>query len=388
MRFIIDDKLMPISTASHIVLLKDFPEERWTSMDFCAEMLHSHIQADFAASIQATIWCPPFRRHLQRLPILGRKHAAFNADRILNRFWVYPRALHRYQRNFDLFHICDHTYSQLALKLPSERTGIFCHDLDAFRCIIEPTADPRPRWFRALARRQLAGLQRAALVFHTTDEVRRQIEQYHLVEPSRLVKAPLGVAVEYTPDPAPDPISTAAEIHAPYLLHVGSCIPRKRIDVLLEVFAALRQTHPDLHLVKVGGTFSAEHYQQINRLGLATFIIHRHNLPRSDVAHLYRNAIATLITSDNEGFGIPLIEALACGSVAVVSDIPAMREVGGNAAVFVPVADVSMWVQSVLRAIHRDSSVPDRPARLAQAAKYSWSNHARVIMEAYQRLLS
>ncbi len=357
-------------------------------MDFCAEMLDRYVRHEHSDVVTAEVWCPPFGRYFQRLPLIGRKPAAFNADRIVNRFWRYPHALKPVRQRFDLFHICDHTYAQLALMLPAGRTGIFCHDLDAFRSLIEPAADPRPAWFRALVRRQLAGLQRASLVFHTTDEVRRQIEQYQLVPPLRLVKVPLGVAAEYTADPAVTAVSPDVNIHQPYLLHVGSCIPRKRIDILLEVFAAVRLTHPELRLVKVGGAFSADHQRQIDRLGLASFIIHRHNLPRSDVAHLYRKAIATLITSDNEGFGIPLIEALACGCVSVVSDIPAMREVGGNAATFVPVANVQMWVQQLSRVLGQQAGIPDRSARLAQAAKYSWSNHAKVIVEAYERLLS
>ena len=75
--------------------------------------------------------------------------AAFNADRLLNRFVHFPRYARRAVPRFGLFHVADHTYAQLVHALPAGRTGVYCHDLDAFRCLLDPAADPRPRWFRA-----------------------------------------------------------------------------------------------------------------------------------------------------------------------------------------------------------------------------------------------
>src|SRR5262249_58441189 len=89
-----------------------------------------------------------------------------NADRLLNRFWDYPRLLGRLARRggFDLFHLVDHSYAQLVLALPPGRVVVTCHDLDAFRCLLEPGREPRPAWFRAMARRTLGGLRRAAFI--------------------------------------------------------------------------------------------------------------------------------------------------------------------------------------------------------------------------------
>lgn len=86
---------------------------------------------------------------------------------------------------FYLLHVCDQSYSQVVHALPRQRTGVFCHDLDRFRCILGPQRDPRPKWFRAITRRMLTGLQRAAVVFLTTDTVRGQILNRRLVDPAR-----------------------------------------------------------------------------------------------------------------------------------------------------------------------------------------------------------
>ncbi|MBV9126296.1 MAG: glycosyltransferase family 1 protein, partial [Planctomycetes bacterium] len=117
-----------------LMVLADFPEERWPSMDLCAEMLVRHLTAEQDQHFRVCRWCPPFRHRLDRLPILKKR--AFNADRLINRFWDYPRALRARVGCFDLFHIADHSYSQLALALPPGRTGVFCYDLDAFRCLL------------------------------------------------------------------------------------------------------------------------------------------------------------------------------------------------------------------------------------------------------------
>src|SRR5262249_18979677 len=111
-------------------------------------------------------------------------------------------------------------------------------------------------------------------------------------------------------------------------------------------------------------------------------------LSREQLAELYRRAAAVLVPSEAEGFGLPVIEALACGAAVVASDIPALREAGGAAAAFRPVADVPAWADAVVPVLLGPASAPPREARLAHAARFSWREHARVIAEAYLALAS
>jgi glycosyltransferase involved in cell wall biosynthesis len=344
-------------------------------MDLAAEMLLAEPSA-----LEARRVCPPFRRLFTRLPMLGRMRAMVNGDRLLNRFVWYPRHLRRLTGEFDAFHVVDHSYAQLVHELPPGRTGVFCHDLDAFRCLLG--LENRPRWFRAMTRRILTGMQKAAVVFHTTDEVRRQIERHGLIDAARLVKAPLGVSAEFTADVEDD-----AADDGPFLLHVGSCIPRKRIDVLLDVFAALHAARPGLRLVKVGGPWTAEQTARIERHVIGAAIQVRRDLSRAEIAKLYRRAAVVLLPSEAEGFGLPLIEALACGAVVVASDLPVLREVGGGAAVYCPVGDVAAWVAAADRLLARPEKAPGRGERLARAANYTWQAHARAVYGAYERLI-
>lgn len=368
-------------SAARLALLADFPEEQWPSMDLVAEQLLLGLRQHHADRFDTHRACPSFAHPTTH--ILGQRGAAKNVDRLFNRFVTYPRYARKIGGDFDLFHVCDHSYSQVIHSLPADRTGVFCHDLDTFRCLLEPAIEPRPRWFRAMARRILTGMQKAAIVFHTTMAVRSQIEKYALVDPVRLVHAPLGVAAEFFDRNSTD----ARASSAPTLLHVGSCIPRKRIDLLLDLLAAVHKRLPEVRLIQIGGEFTPTQRQQIAMLGIENLITQLHGLNRPALARQYRAASLVLVTSDAEGFGLPVAEALASGAAVLASDIPVLREVGGEAAVYAPVGDVRAWSEKVAELLENPTAAPDRQIRLKWGTRYSWQNHSAIIADAYGRVL-
>jgi glycosyltransferase involved in cell wall biosynthesis len=372
-----------------LAILPDFREENWPSMDLCAEMLTDRLRTE--SEMQVDWVCPEFRRRLESVPTMSGRGWAYTADRFLNRHWDFPRYLRRKIADYDVFHICDHSYAQLALNLPADRTGVFCHDLDTFRALLQPALEPRPLWFRWMMRRVLRGLQQAAVVFHTTLAVRDAILSHGLVPEKKLVHAPLGHAAEFRAEPQPN--ADAERILAgldgePYLLHVGSCIPRKRVDFLLNLFAALRLQSPTLRLVKVGGAWTAEHEQLIRRHQLEGALVHVTDVQRNTLAVLYRRAALVLLPSDAEGFGLPIVEALACGTPVLASDLPTLREVGGAAVDFAPVGAMGAWREQALRILREAAISARREQRLVQAHRFSWDRHARIIADTYRGLVA
>jgi glycosyltransferase involved in cell wall biosynthesis len=368
-------------------LIPDYAEENWPSMALCAEMLHKHLKA--IPSIQVTNLCPPFRKRFLNVPIVQRKGAAFNADRLLNRFWDYPKHLRSLSNRFDFYHLCDHSYSQLVHDLPQERTGVYCHDLDTFRCILEPKKDPRPGWFRRMMRKTIDGFRKARIVFHTTQIIRKEILRFDLIPEDRLVHAPNGVSEEFNPsrtDLDREPLPDWREKR--FLLHVGSCIPRKRIDLLLQIFREVHRQHPNLLLVQIGGEWTSEQRQLIDQLGIENALFQKRGISREMIAALYRRAELVLLPSEAEGFGLPLIEGLACGSVVVASDIPVLREVGGSAAIYCAVGDIDHWSNIILSLLNNLQSAPSIVIRLEQAKLYTWEQQAKTIAETYQRILA
>ena len=107
-------------------------------------------------------------------------------------------------------------------------------------------------------------------------------------------------------------------------------------------------------------------------------------LDRKVLASVYRRAAVVLLPSDAEGFALPVVEAMACGRPVVASDLPVLREVGGDAAFYCPVADVTSWIQTAARCWNgRDD--PDRVgARTAWAARFSWDTYSASTVEVYR----
>lgn len=360
-------------------------------MDLVADKLQAEIDAGCATNVRAENLRPPYHRRFARLPLLGASNTAQNADRFLNRMIDYPRHARQCAAHFDCFHVCDHAYANLVHALPADRCGVFCHDLDTFRCLFDPVAEPRPRWFKKMMRRVLDGLEKAALIFHTTHEVRRQILARGLASESRLIQVPLGASGVFNSNAIPafqfSSVALRGAVDAPFLLHVGSCILRKRIDVLLDIAAGLKLKHNALRLIKVGGAWSASQRAQLEHLNLARDCIHIPWLDEKNLAQLYRRAAVVLQPSDAEGFGLPVIEALACGAVVVASDIPTLREAGGAAAIYCPVGAVGQWVDTIDRILRHPESAPAPEKRLKQASKFSWTAHAEAICAAYRKIV-
>ena len=299
---------------------------------------------------------------------------------------------------FDLFHIIDHSYAHLATHLPAGRSLISCHDLDAFRGLL-PGSHGGSIVQRALGRRLLDGMKVARKILCGSTATRDELVSAAIVPANRVVVVPTGVHPSFTPRPEPDADEQADSLlrHAGgshvELLHVGSTIPRKRIDVLLNIVAALRRLHPGVRLIRVGGPFTSDQRRLVGHLGLDDSVMVLPFVQRPVLASIYRRAALVLQPSDREGFGLPVAEAMTCGTPVVASDLPALREVGGAAATYCPAGDVERWVAAVAALLEERANDAGRwRARQAEgidwARRFDWQAHARATMDVYREALA
>ena len=389
--------MSPQAQHLRVALLSDPREERWASMDLVADMLSARLHEEHSDRILAYDLNPPMvRRFSGANTFAGR---GFVLDRLATRFWTYPRqvaALSR-KRHFDVFHIIDHSYSQLAHRLPPERTVITCHDLDTFRCAFEPGGAGRSAPFRMMTRHILSGLQRAAHVACGSAATRDEILRYSLVPAERLSVVGYGVHPSCSKTRQIGVDSTVEEWlgvdhpDSPVLLHVGSTIARKRIDVLLETFAAVRRVSPGARLVRIGGAMTTAQAAIADALGIQSSILSLPFLSRELLAAVYRRATVLLQPSDAEGFGLPVLESMASGTAVVASDLAALREVGGAAVEYCPVGDIQNWAAQVLSILDERRDAPKLFAArstmgLERAALFSWSEVTRKMVRVYERL--
>lgn len=378
-------------------IICDLAEERWPSMDLVADMLVLNLKEKFADEATVLRLRPSFARRATILPGFGRSRFARNADRLLNRFLYYPRYLASRAGQLDIFHIVDHSYAHLVHGLPAQRVIVTCHDLDAIRCIVDPASARRSLVLRAMARRILSGLQTAALVACVSAATRDELLAYGVVPAERTVIVPNGLDPVFSPIPRQPAESRADALLGEQcrgricILHVGSTIARKRIDTLLQAFAAARKSCPEMLLLRVGGAFDRDQRELLSRLKLGGSVIELPFLDRPTLAAVYRRAAMLVLPSQAEGFGLPVIEALACGTPVIASDLPALHEAGGEAAVYCPVGDPARWADAILTVLAEPVSRPraaeERRRRgIKHAAGFSWSANAATMVEHYRRI--
>lgn len=380
---------MPAQCPSHpslrVALIADFKEEGWPSMDRVADTLHRELLS--AEDVSVELVRPSMRRFFSRFPGAGRGKAAFNADRLLNRFWVYPSVLRRLRSRFDLFHLTDHSYSQLVHCLDPRRVLVTCHDLDTFQCILEPEQHPAGIAFRLMANRILTGFRKASRITCDSQATLDGVLRHRLQPASRATLCRMGVDDAF--------FSASEKALEPFprtLIHVGSTIPRKRIDILLRVFAQVRKRIPDARLIRVGGELSAPQARLAQELGVGDVIDSRVRIPEAQLCELLARSTLLLLPSESEGFGLPVVEAMAAGTPVLCSDLPVLCEVGGVAAEYAPVTEVDPWTDRVCALLLESESSQVRWSERReqcrqQARQFTWSSVAANCIAIYKEML-
>jgi glycosyltransferase involved in cell wall biosynthesis len=387
-------------TLQRVAIVADYLEERWPSMDLIANMLLRELNTHHKERVVASLLRPRFVRRFSGARIWGEKKHLFNADRLLNRFIDYPRFVRTCRRQFDAYHIVDHSYGHLAAAAGPERCVVTCHDLDTFRCIVEPHRETRSIPYTAMARRILHGLRSAEAIACDSVGTRNELLQYGIAPTDRLSVNPNGVADTFTTEPHPLAEAEMRSILGPpdgdrvEIVHVGSTIPRKRIDVLIRVATALRRVRPSVRILRVGGAFTPSQCELVDDLAMPADAVRVLPFVNPEVlAAVYRRSVITLLPSESEGFGLPVLESLACGTPVVLSDIPVLREIGGPAAVFCPVANVTRWTDAILSLIDERRSDPQTWAErvavgIKWASQFTWKDYADRAVRLYETVAS
>ena len=153
----------------------------------------------------------------------------------------------------------------------------------------------------------------------------------------------------------------------PYLLYVGERNFYKNFDRMLEAFARVTSTHKNIRLLCVGGKpFSRSEKKLIGELGIAGNVSRQAFLSDHEMQSVYANALAVIYPSLYEGFGIPILEGMACGTAVLTSDRASMPEVAGDAAIFFDPYSVDQIADAMME-VHEDRS--KRAELIAQGLK-------------------
>ena len=269
------------------------------------------------------------------------------------------------------------------------RSLVCLHDLRFLHREFEPSF-----WRRLYARRRLPRvLRRVRGVLTVSETVADEIHREFGVPRENIVVVPNGVDPDAWRETTTD--ESILDRHGlrdgRFVLAVGHRESRKNLSVVVRAFASLVVDMPDLRLLLVGrsGRRGDDVDHLVRELRLDDAVVRATDITDRELPAVYRAAALFVMPSRLEGFGMPILEAMAAGIPVACSDIPVFREVAGAAAVFVDPTAEAAWTSTMRRLLTDDDEV-DRLVRagIENAARFSWDEAARRLVRLYDDLSS
>jgi alpha-1,3-rhamnosyl/mannosyltransferase len=245
----------------------------------------------------------------------------------------------------------------------------------------------RRDWLRRAFYRRSA---RAASHILTDSEFSRgEIAAAYEIDRDRITVAPLGASADF--DEGSAPASLPAGVVAPFLLHVGDLHERRNLSVvvkgLIEARRRLETPAPALVLAGVDRGTGDRLVAEAGERGAPDAIVRLGAVSESTLRALYHGAAALVYPSRYEGFGLPLVEAMASGTPVLASRAASIPEVVGESGMLLDPDDPRRWEDAIVQVI-TDSVLRARLRAdgLARAAMFTWERTARITLDVYQRV--
>ena len=227
--------------------------------------------------------------------------------------------------------------------------------------------------------------ERADRIIAVSDSTRTDLIELCAVAPEKIRVVHNGLSPVFRPPRD----ATRSPIDSPYILHVGTHEPRKNIVNLLHAFSMLR-AGSEVVLVQVGGPGweTVDLHGLTRKLGVDDRVRFLGAVEPSELPSLYAHARVFVYPSLYEGFGLPILEAMACGTPVVCSNRPALPEVAGDAAITVDPQSPEAIAEAIDRVLSSDELHTDMGRRgLSRAKAFSWSKCARETIGVYGELV-
>lgn len=290
-----------------------------------------------------------------------------------------------FTRKIDLFHGLDaRMYGSRRVK-----NVVTIHDIPQHSNPYSGTRHPEKKIRRY--REIMAGADR---IIADSEYTKADILRFYSISVEKVDVVHLGVEAHLSPRD-PTEIQAVLErygIRSPYLLHVGRVERKKNLRRTLEAFAGIKKrlTQPvQIVLAGTPGPGGEEVFQAVDRFGLKEDVRAVGYVSQEDLPDLYSGAMIFLFVSLYEGFGMPILEAMACGAPVLISNVTSLPEVAGDAAVQVDPLDVESMARQMFRLIE-DASVREAYTRkgFERVKAFTWEKTARETLAVYQKALA
>ncbi|NDJ86165.1 MAG: glycosyltransferase family 4 protein [Chloroflexi bacterium] len=227
-------------------------------------------------------------------------------------------------------------------------------------------------------------------IFAQTEGTRHDIVERLGVPEEKITVHLLGINPAFRPTLTD--ILAAYDVPADYLLFVGTIEPRKNLVGLLQAYAQLYRRRPDLPPLVLGGQRgwnADESLAAIDELRLQTQVVWFEDVPFDILPALYSGATLLVLPSFHEGFGLPAIEAMACGTPVIVAERGSLPEVVGDHGIYIDPEDIESIADAIQQLL--DDAVLREQMRvrgLQHAATFSWYRTAEIALDVYRRVLA
>ncbi len=306
-----------------------------------------------------------------RMSVLLAHHLGLNMDRL------FP--------GIDLLHSTDH----LLPPLRRVRTVFTVHDL-IFLFFPEYHL-PLNRWYLTLMMPRF--IRRADAVITVSECSRRDLVQVYGLDQARIHVIYEGIDDRFRPVEDREVVAAVRRRYGlpdGFILYVGTIEPRKNLTTLLEAYQTLKGQGFESKLVIVGkkGWLYQDFFQRLQELGLEDQVIFPGYVPDDDLPAIYSAAQVFAFPSLYEGFGLPVLEAMDCGTPVVCSNASSLPEVAGQAALTIDPRRPRELAQALQRVLEDAALRAElRGKGLGQAARFSWERAARETLRVYESVL-
>ena len=321
-------------------------------------------------------------------------HSGTGIRKYYERYWHHPQQV--CQVEGDIYHIIDHTNAHVAywLKKKGKPIIITCHDLVQFVYPEILKGQSRfPAFSMASWQFSVKGMCYADCVIAVSSNTAKDVHERLDIELQKILVVPNGVEASFQPLPSQEVKSFRKKYQRLpeeiCLLNIGSTHQRKNIITVLKVLKTLKDQGLSVRLWRSGGKFMAEQTAFIKEHNLDQDILDFGIANQNILIQLYNAADVLLAPSLYEGFGLTVIEAMACGLPVITSNVSSIPEVVGNAAVLVEPMDIQAISESVVR-LKQDSIYSQKliSQGFVRTKQLTWKKSAEHLVSIYEQLTS
>lgn len=321
----------------------------------------------------------------QQLPVnLRTRHAPVNL--LSKRWWAVGLPAYVGRAEYTLFHGTNYDIP-LWKRCP---TVVTIHDLSV---LLHPHLHP-PRIGRRARRRLPVMARSASMIITATEAGKLEVCEHLKIEPERVAVTPYAPRRGFRPVPAEQTVEVRRRlgVEDEFLLFVGTIEPRKNLFTLVRAYEeVLRQNslRPQLVIAGMKGWLMDDLFSYIERAGIGDRLCFTGYLSEADLSALYSSCRVFIYPSLYEGFGLPPLEAMACGAPVITSRIGSIMEVVGSAAHLFDPRDAEALAQSIIKLLEDDGE-RERLSRagMERALQFTWEKTARQTLGIYRQVIN